>query len=121
VPAGPVEVVLCPPFTALQAVAAALVERRAGHVALGAQNLHWEERGAYTGEVSAGMLAELGWRYVIVGHSERRALFGETDEAVARKAARALQAGMTPIICVGESLEQRRAGQVEAVILGQVA
>src|SRR5690606_28284859 len=126
VPPGPVEVVLCPPFTALPAVAAVLEAGgagpagAAGPVALGAQDLHWEERGAFTGEVSAGMLTALGCRYVIVGHSERRALFGESDEIVARKVARARQAGLTPILCVGESLEERRAGRLEAVILGQL-
>lgn len=120
-PAGaPVDVVLCPPFTALHAVADALDAAAAGPVALGAQDLHWHERGAFTGEVSAGMLTALGCRYVIVGHSERRSLFGETDDVVARKAARAQEAGLIPIVCVGESLEERRAGRVETVILGQV-
>jgi len=115
----PVDVVLCPPFTALQAVGDVLAAA-GGEVMLGAQDLHWQERGAFTGEVSAGMLAALGCRYVIAGHSERRGLFGETDEMVARKAAAARAAGLIPIVCVGETLEQRRAGRVEAVILGQL-
>ena len=110
-------VVLCPPFTALPSVAQKL---RGTGVALGAQNLHWEKSGAYTGEISASMLAALGCRYVIVGHSERRGLFGETDKTVALKLGAAVAAGMIPILCVGETLEQRERGDTEAVVTGQL-
>jgi triosephosphate isomerase len=89
-------------------------------VALGAQNCHYEERGAYTGEVSAEMLAKLNVRYVITGHSERRQLFDETDEIVARKIDAILRHQMTPIVCVGETLAERDAGDAEAKVRGQV-
>lgn len=111
------DVVLCPPFTALHAVRQAL---GTSSMALGAQNMHWEAAGAYTGEVSAPMLLTTGCTYVILGHSERRQYFAETDETVNRKLRAALQAGLVPIACVGESLQQREAGQTEAVVLGQV-
>jgi triosephosphate isomerase len=87
---------------------------------LGAQHCHHEEKGAFTGEVSAAMLAKLSVKYVIVGHSERRELFGETDEFVANKVTAVLKAGMTPIVCVGETLDEREAGSTEAKVLGQV-
>ncbi len=90
------------------------------NVALGAQDVSMHEAGAYTGEVSAAMLLEFGCRYVIVGHSERRAYFGESDELIGNKAARAIEAGLIPIVCVGETLEQREAGQTEAVIVSQI-
>jgi triosephosphate isomerase len=112
-----VEIVLCPPFTALEAVRDALA---GGPLRLGAQDAHWESAGAFTGEIAAPMLRELSCRYVIVGHSERRAFFGETDEIVRRKARAVLAAGMRPIVCVGETLEQREAGQTETVVRGQV-
>ncbi|MCX6997688.1 MAG: triose-phosphate isomerase [Kiritimatiellaeota bacterium] len=112
-----VEVVLCPPFTALAAVGAALHGTDLG---LGAQNMHAEKSGAYTGEISAGMLRELGCSYVILGHSERRTLFHETDELVNKKAKAALAAGLRPIVCVGETLAEREAGQTEAVVTAQV-
>ena len=89
-------------------------------IALGAQDLSIHEAGAYTGEVSATMLLEFACRYVIVGHSERRAYFGETDELVAQKTARALSAGLTPIVCVGETLVQREAGQTDAIVGQQI-
>ncbi|MCF7837439.1 MAG: triose-phosphate isomerase [Candidatus Marinimicrobia bacterium] len=111
------EVVVCPPAPALSAVAAALAGSR---VALGAQNMHWEASGAYTGEMSAEMLKDVGCRYVILGHSERRQYFGETDEGVNRKAMAALAAGLVPIVCVGETLEQRESDQTAAVITTQV-
>ena len=111
-----VERAVCPPFTALSA-AAALLEGTG--IGLGAQNMHWEESGAFTGEVSPGMVAEL-CRYVIIGHSERRQYFGETDETVNRKVKAALQHGLTPIICVGESLEENRAGKTGEVVSRQV-
>jgi triosephosphate isomerase len=112
-----VEVVVCPAFTALEAVADVL---KGSGVGLGAQNLYWEEKGAFTGEISAGMLVDAGCRYVILGHSERRKYFGETDEEVSRKARAARGAGLRPFICVGETLEEREAGITKDVIRGQV-
>jgi triosephosphate isomerase len=114
-----VETVVCPPFTSLRAVQTTL-EGDSSRILLGAQNCHWEEQGAFTGEVSPTMLARLKCSYVIVGHSERRAMFGETDEIVNRKAKAVFGAGMTPIVCVGETLEQRDAGEADAVVGGQV-
>lgn len=111
------EVVLCPPFTSLQAVSSAL---QGSPIAMGAQNMHWATEGAYTGEVSAEMILTSGCTYVILGHSERRQYFGETCATVNRKVIAAFQAGLTPIICVGESLEQRNSGRMEDVVLGQV-
>jgi len=102
------EIVVAPPYTALVAVA----EEIAGSsIALGAQNVHWEARGAFTGEISTAMLLEAGCRWVIVGHSERRQLFGETDEGVNRRARAALAAGLVPIVCVGETLGERDANR----------
>jgi len=112
-----VEVVLAPPFTALAAVAAAL---RRGAVKLAAQNLHWEAEGAFTGEISPQMLRDLGCRYVIVGHSERRRLFGESDATVAKKVGAALSAGLRPILCLGETLGERRRGRTNGVIARQL-
>ena len=117
---GVPEVVLCPPFVALGEVADVLRRVGASQVGLGAQDVHWEPQGPYTGEVSAPMLADVGCRYVIVGHSERRHGLGETDEQVGRKAAAALAAGLSPIVCVGETQAERRAGQTEAVVLRQL-
>jgi triosephosphate isomerase len=114
-----VEVAVCPPFTDLRSVGT-LIEGDRLAFALGAQNCHPEPQGAYTGEVSAPMLAKLACAYVIVGHSERRQYFGETDELVSRKARAVLASGMTPIVCVGESLEQRDAGQTGEVVKGQM-
>jgi triosephosphate isomerase len=111
------EVLLVPPFALLDVVAQAL---RGSRVLLGAQNLHWEDAGAFTGEVSAPMLREAGCTHVIIGHSERRQHFGETDEGVARKVAAARRAGLVPIVCVGETLAERDAGQTLAVVGRQV-
>lgn len=112
-----VEVVVCPPFTVLGVVSDLV---HGTHIDLGAQNMHWEKSGAYTGEISAGMLRELYCHYVILGHSERRQYFGETDEIVNRKTRAALAASLHPIVCVGETLAEREAGQVDAVITRQV-
>ena len=112
-----VEVFVCPPFTAL----APTVDRLTDSVIrVAAQNMHFEDSGAFTGEVSPSMLTELGVDGAIVGHSERRQHFGETDEALARKVPAALAAGLVPILCVGETLDQREAGDTEAVLRGQV-
>ena len=108
-----VEVVVCPPFTALAAVADAL---RGSSIGWGGQDLFWEASGAFTGEVSTPMLVDLGCRYVIIGHSERRQHFGETDESVHRKLLAALRQPLTPIVCVGETLSQRDAGQTFDVV-----
>jgi triosephosphate isomerase len=113
-----VEVVVCPPFTALRSVGT-LIDGDKLDLGLGAQDCHPEPEGAYTGEVSAPMLAKLGCDFVIVGHSERRQYFGETDELVARKGAAAQANGMTPIVCVGETLEQRESGQTAEVVTSQ--
>lgn len=109
-------VVICPTFTALASVAAC----PRGGIAIGAQNVYPEAQGAFTGEIAPGMLKEIGCQYVIIGHSERRQLFGETDAMVARKAAAVLDAGMTPIVCVGETRSERESGQAEKVVLGQI-
>jgi triosephosphate isomerase len=114
-----VEVVMCPPFTALRSVQT-LIDSDRLPFALGAQNVHHEDKGAFTGEVSPSMLAAVKCSYVIVGHSERRQLFGETDEVVAKKAKAVFAQGMTPILCVGESLEERDGGRTEEKVVGQV-
>ena len=111
-----VEVVVCPPFTDLKDAAAACA---GSNVALGAQNVHWEASGAFTGEISAAMLKDLGVKYAIVGHSERRQYFGETDETVNKRAKAALAAGLIPIVCVGETLAERDAGKMEEVVVRQ--
>jgi triosephosphate isomerase len=114
-----VDVAVCPPFTALRSVQTVLDADRIP-IALGAQNCHWEPQGAYTGEISAPMLAKLNVTYVIVGHSERRELFGETDEMVAKKVRAVLGAGMDPILCVGETLEENEAGQCDEKVTRQI-
>ena len=111
------DIVLCVPAADLSAAVRAFKDSR---IAVGAQNIYFEKSGAYTGEISAQMLTDLGVRYVIVGHSERRALFGETDEIVNKKALAALDAGLNPIICVGESLAQREMGVTMELIALQV-
>ncbi len=108
-----VEVVVAPPFTALHVVFQSL---QGSHISLAAQDLFYEAEGAYTGEISPEMLKDAGCRYVIVGHSERRALFGETDAIVKRKIRAALQSGLSPILCVGESLEERETGKTFDVL-----
>ncbi len=110
------DVVVCPPFVDLGPVHK-LIEGTNIH--LGCQNIHWAESGAYTGEISPKMLLALGVEYAIIGHSERRAYFGETDEGVNKRAKAALANGITPIICVGETLEQREAGVTETFVSGQ--
>jgi triosephosphate isomerase len=102
------DIVVAPPFTA---ISPAVEAAKNTNIAIGAQNVHWEKEGAFTGEISTNMLVEAGCRYVIIGHSERRQFFGETDETVAKKTKAALAAGLTPIVCVGELLSHREAGQ----------
>jgi triosephosphate isomerase len=115
--AGKVQVAVAPPFTAIQAVAQAL---RGTAIEVSGQDVFWEVQGAFTGEVSAPMLAEAGCRHGIVGHSERRQFFGETDDTVRKKTAALLQAGLTPIVCVGETLAEREAGRTLEVVDRQV-
>lgn len=112
------DVVLAPPFTALESARTALGP--SPWISLGAQNVHWETHGAFTGEVSVPMLLDLGCRYVIVGHSERRALFGERDEDIKKKVRAALTHGLAPILCVGESLAERETGRTESVVTTQL-
>jgi len=116
-PGDRVEIAVAPPFVSLVAAAA---ELHGSAVKLAAQNCHWEASGAYTGEVSAGMLKDVGCAYVILGHSERRQYFGETDETVNKRVRAVLGAGMTPIICVGETLAEREAGRTLEVVERQV-
>jgi triosephosphate isomerase len=113
-----VDVVVCPPFVSL----AVAVQLLAGtEIAVAAQNVHWDEEGAYTGEISASMLQELGVYGAIVGHSERRQYFGETDESVAKRAKAALDAGLFVIACVGETTEQRESGETQGVLRRQLS
>ena len=110
------EIVICPPFIDLAAAVAAAQGTRIG---IGAQNLYWEKQGAFTGEISGPMIKAAGCSHVIVGHSERRQFFGETDQTVLKRTVSALEAGLAPIVCVGERLEQREAGQTEALLVEQ--
>ena len=114
---GGVDVIVAPPFTALHAVADAARNTRIG---VASQDLYWEREGAFTGEVSAAMVKEAGAAYAIVGHSERRRLFGETDTIVNRKTLAAIGAGLTPIVCVGETLEERERGEMPVVLDRQI-
>ncbi|MBO5046700.1 MAG: triose-phosphate isomerase [Clostridia bacterium] len=111
------DVAVCVPAIDIPAVAEAL---KGSNVALGAQNVHFEAKGAFTGEISADMLKEYGVKYVIIGHSERRQYFGETDETVNKRTLAALNAGLIPIVCIGESLEERETGKTEAVLETQI-
>jgi triosephosphate isomerase (TIM) len=110
-----VEIVIVPPFTALAEVTA-LLEKSGQSIKVGAQNMHWERNGAFTGEISAALLRDLFVHYVILGHSERRRLFGETDEIVNKKVRAAHDATLRPIVCIGETLEQRDKGNVEKIL-----
>ncbi len=112
-----IDIVVAPPFTAVHAVVEAL---RNTNVSVAAQHLYWEREGAFTGEVSAGMIREAGAEYVIIGHSERRRLFGETDVHVNRKTVAAIAAGLTPIVCVGETLEERERNETLAILDRQI-
>src|ERR1700747_2359073 len=109
-----VEIVIVPPFTAIAKVSELL--GRSQNIKVGAQNMHWEQSGAFTGEISAAMLRDLFVRYVVLGHSERRQMFHETDEIVNRKVRAAIEATLRPIVCVGETLEQRERGSVEKIL-----
>ena len=113
-----VEIVIVPPFTAIPKVSELVTQTQ--NVKVGAQNMHWERSGPFTGEISPAMLRELFVRYVVLGHSERRAMFGETDEIVNRKVRAAYEEVLRPILCVGETLEQREKGQVEKVLSSQL-
>ena len=112
------DVVLCVPYIDLFY---SLLHVQGTNIKIGAQNMHWEEKGAYTGEVSAPMLKSIGVEYVIIGHSERRQYFNETDETVNKKIKSALLHGLKPIVCVGETLEQREAGETEKIVTNQIA
>ena len=112
------EIILCVPFTDLDLLSKTLHGSR---IQIGAQNVHWETSGAYTGEIAAPMLTEAGVRYVVIGHSERRQYFGETDETVNLRIKAAQKAGLTPIVCVGETKQQRDAGEIESHIFSQLA
>jgi triosephosphate isomerase len=112
------DVVICAPATHLAAAVSAAAD---SGIRIGAENMHWEQEGAFTGEISAPMLLDLKVEYVILGHSERREYFGETDETVSRKGETAVKAGLIPIVCVGETKEQREAGEALALIEKQIA
>jgi triosephosphate isomerase len=112
-----VDIAIAPPFTSL---AAAVEAAKGSAIEIAAQNLHWEREGAFTGEISAGMAREAGARYAIVGHSERRTLFGETNDSVNKKTHAAMTAGLVPIVCIGETLEQRDRNETMAVLDRQI-
>jgi len=111
------DIVLCPPFTALKAVGDIITQT---HIKLGAQNMHWAGNGAYTGEISPSMLRDIYCHYVILGHSERRAMFGETDEFINKKVKAAIAGNLVPIVCVGETLPEREAGSAKDVVKTQL-
>lgn len=110
------DIVICTPYTDL---ATAVAETKGSNIHVGAENVHWAEKGAFTGEISAKMLVELGVEYVIIGHSERRQYFGETDQTVNARVKAALAAGLKVILCIGETLEEREGGKVEEVLVRQ--
>ena len=112
------DIVIAPPFTNIPA---AVESAKSTPIAISGQNVYWEKEGAFTGEISTGMLVEAGCNYVIVGHSERRQFFGDTNETVSKKAKAALAAGLTPIVCIGEMLADREAGNTEKVIEAAVS
>jgi len=112
-----VEIVIAPPFTAVYAAAEAA---RNSNIGVAAQNLHWERDGAFTGEIAGPMIKEAGAEYVIIGHSERRTLFGETDQSVNRKIGAGIAAGLVPIVCIGETLAEREAGETLSVLDRQI-
>jgi triosephosphate isomerase len=112
-----VDVAVCPPYTNLESVAEVV---KGSNVKLGAQDVHWEEKGAFTGKISCAMLKSVGVEYVIIGHSEQRTYFGETDETVNKKIKAALAAGLKPIVCVGETLDERNEGKMQQVVETQV-
>ncbi len=114
---GRAEIVIAPPFTALRSVMGVL---KGSPVQISAQNMHWEEKGAYTGEISAAMLVDAGCKFVIIGHSERRALFGETGWMLDKKIRAALKSGLKPIFCIGETLEERESGTTFEIIQKQI-
>ena len=111
------EVAVCPPFTSIATAVEAL---KGSNIKVGAQNIHWADNGAYTGEISGAMLKEMGIEYVIIGHSERRQYFGETDETVNKRIAAALKYDLKPIVCIGETLEEREGNKTEAVLAKQI-
>lgn len=111
------DVVVCVPFTCIETVANAC---KGSNIEVGAQNVSWADKGAFTGEISAEMLKEIGAKYVVIGHSERRQMFGETDDSVNKRTIQALKNGLKPIVCVGETLEERESGMTEAVVKAQV-
>ncbi|MBW2485659.1 MAG: triose-phosphate isomerase [Deltaproteobacteria bacterium] len=111
------DVMIAPPYTALTAVESTI---SSSGVILGAQNVHWEEKGAFTGEISAAMLKDVGCEMVIIGHSERRHVFGETDQMINKRVTGALRFGLTPVFCIGETLEQREAGRTMTILENQV-
>jgi triosephosphate isomerase len=114
------DIVIAPPFTALSAAVEAVGSEPGSRIAISAQDVHWEDEGAFTGEVSAPMLADAGCAYAIIGHSERRQYFGETDQTVSMKIAAVLRARLRAIVCVGETLDEREAGGAEAVVQAQL-
>lgn len=111
------EIIVCPPFTALSPVQEIVKDSR---IKMGAQNVHWEAAGAYTGEISAEMIENAGCRYVIIGHSERRQFFGETNQTVNKKIKQTLTTSLSPIVCIGETLQQRQEGQTKEIVKKQI-
>lgn len=115
-----VEIVICPPFVYLSIIQNSSIQHLTPYIKVGSQDCFWEQAGAYTGEISPAMLKDLGCQYVVIGHSERRRYFGETDEMIAKKLKAALEVGLKPILCLGETLEQRKQGKVNEVLEKQL-